>query len=308
MKLQTYVRVPLKSSDPKLPKDEIVLANMSIDASSFLPRGYASHDDSPKWIMAFIRRTLLNDSNRIKLVNDEPEVTINRKVKFNMKDPVIQKLKELTDESMKVMEKVLGLDFIIDPEPPGKDYFGTLQLGGVAHELGTIPMKGNPKRRDGTANTDPYFVDEKLKLCDYEGVYVCDLSVFPVSPEVNPTLTLTALALRLSRESLMPRLNIITNDGNSLNPDNGNLDLATVYVVNHSGKPIKVWVSNRATVSTSNEENNVILGPGAYQVWKRKKSTMESISVFRLKYNSQNAFVDMPELVVGRTGEITAIL
>lgn len=68
-------------------------------------------------------------------------------------------------------------------------------LGGVAHEVGSLRM--------GAANQG--VVDTDLKFFGYDNLYVCDLSVFPSSPAANPTLTLAALALRLS-EHLQDKL------------------------------------------------------------------------------------------------------
>jgi hypothetical protein len=62
-------------------------------------------------------------------------------------------------------------------------------LGGVAHEVGTLRMAD-----DGTA-----VVDHNLRFLGYDNLYACDNSVFPSSPAANPTLALTALALRLAR-------------------------------------------------------------------------------------------------------------
>jgi hypothetical protein len=62
-------------------------------------------------------------------------------------------------------------------------------LGGVAHEVGTLRMTD-----DGTA-----VVDHNLRFLGYDNLYACDNSVFPSSPAANPTLALTALALRLAR-------------------------------------------------------------------------------------------------------------
>jgi hypothetical protein len=62
-------------------------------------------------------------------------------------------------------------------------------LGGVAHEVGTLRMAD-----DGTAVVDP-----NLRFLGYDNLYACDNSVFPSSPAANPTLALTALALRLAR-------------------------------------------------------------------------------------------------------------
>jgi choline dehydrogenase-like flavoprotein len=64
----------------------------------------------------------------------------------------------------------------------------TAGLGGVAHEVGTLRM--------GSADTG--VVDPELRFNGYDNLYVCDNSVFPTSPAANPTLTLTALAIRLA--------------------------------------------------------------------------------------------------------------
>jgi choline dehydrogenase-like flavoprotein len=61
-------------------------------------------------------------------------------------------------------------------------------LGGVAHEVGTLRMAD-----DGTG-----VVDDNLRFLGYDNLYACDNSVFPSSPAANPTLTLTALGLRLA--------------------------------------------------------------------------------------------------------------
>lgn len=61
-------------------------------------------------------------------------------------------------------------------------------LGGVAHEVGTLRMAG-----DGSG-----VVDDNLKFLGYDNLYACDNSVFPASPAANPSLTLAALAIRLA--------------------------------------------------------------------------------------------------------------
>jgi choline dehydrogenase-like flavoprotein len=62
-------------------------------------------------------------------------------------------------------------------------------LGGVAHEVGTLRLGENPTNS---------VVDLDLKFHSYKNLYACDLSVFPSSPAANPTLTLAALAIRLA--------------------------------------------------------------------------------------------------------------
>lgn len=49
-----------------------------------------------------------------------------------------------------------------------------------------------------TGKTGMGVVDSDLKFHEYENLHVCDLSVFPDIPSVNPSLTLGALALRLA--------------------------------------------------------------------------------------------------------------
>jgi choline dehydrogenase-like flavoprotein len=66
-------------------------------------------------------------------------------------------------------------------------------FGVVAHEVGTLRMPV----KDGAG-----VVDENLQVNGVDNLYVCDLSVFPVSPAANPTLTLAALAQRLGNHLL----------------------------------------------------------------------------------------------------------
>jgi choline dehydrogenase-like flavoprotein len=296
LKLQTYVAVEKGRRDA-----EQVLANMSIDASSFLPRGFAQLDDFPKYIISFIRLSELSDRNNVEMVNDEPVVTIKRSPYTSLtdSDQIMTALRTMTEESMKTMEQVLGIEFIPDPsQKPSSQFFKALELGGVAHELGTVPMIG-PKNK----SSDDYCLDADLKLRGYEGVYVCDLSIFPVSPEVNPTLTLAALALRLSRQILHPRDSIFGVDGTVIIQD-----IDTVYVVNHKGRTVKVYCTNRAAVSNSpSVDDNVVLGPGEFASWKRKAGTVESISVFELAYLSKNTFLNEPWLMTAEPGKLTPV-
>ncbi|CAL1711608.1 unnamed protein product [Somion occarium] len=288
MKLQTYVRTS---------NNEITLANMSLDASSFLPRRDIQLNDYPKWIISFIRQTPLNQSNIVEMVNDEPVVTINRVKPFNMQDPTIQELKRLTSNATDVLQKALKLTFLEDPALRNSEYFKTLELGGVAHELGTIPMQ--------SPSTTSYCVDTNLKLSGYEGVYVSDLSIFPMSPEVNPTLTLAALALRLSRQILHPRLIIYSPSGNITTES---ADRDTVYVINQTGVKQKVFLGNRAGVYNDGKDGTAVLGPGDSESWKRRSGTAEALSVFKLRYNSPTEFSDSPSVILANPGRICPLL
>ena len=67
-----------------------------------------------------------------------------------------------------------------------------LGLGVFAHEVGTMRMDGPKSKGKGV-------VDENLQVKGFSNLFVCDLSVFPVSTPANPTRTLAALSLRLAK-------------------------------------------------------------------------------------------------------------
>ena len=291
MKIQSYVQ-KVNPQDPQ----EVILANISIDASSFLPRGDVMYDSYPKWIMAFIRSTELNPKNMVKLVDDEPVVTVFRTKPFDESQPDLKSLRSMTEDVVKATEDALKLKFIRSPADDQGGYFQPLELGGVAHELGTVPMKQADAKH-------PFCVDEHLKLDGYEGLYVCDLSVFPYSPEVNPTLTLAGLALRLSREQLLPRTVLYDDQGSVVE-----LNRDTVYVVNHGLASVQVWIANRADAPCSDADKAVVLQPGQYHSVMRKRDIPESVSVYKLQYNSTTEFVIEPELRIAHPGKMTSII
>jgi choline dehydrogenase-like flavoprotein len=63
-------------------------------------------------------------------------------------------------------------------------YFGLHLMGGA--RMGTDPI---------TAAVDPDF-----RLKQQKNIYVCDSSVFPNAPGINPALTIMALAHKLSNQ------------------------------------------------------------------------------------------------------------
>lgn len=58
-----------------------------------------------------------------------------------------------------------------------------------------MPWKAN---RDEAFN-EQSVVDTNLRVRGSTGLYVCDMSVLPISTAANPVLALAGLALRLSR-------------------------------------------------------------------------------------------------------------
>ena len=71
-------------------------------------------------------------------------------------------------------------------------------VGGVAHEVGTLRMERTKGRYVDQHGIQAGVVNENLRFLGDQGLYACDLSVFPTSPAANPTLTLAALAIRLA--------------------------------------------------------------------------------------------------------------
>lgn len=105
-----------------------------------------------------------------------------------------------------VMQRIWNLrDQIIgslggDKAIHGKFSEGFGGLGGAGHETGTLRMAVNESGRISKGQKAPSkgFVNDYGKWTGCEGLYVCDLSIFPTSPAANPSLTLVALALRLA--------------------------------------------------------------------------------------------------------------
>ena len=70
-----------------------------------------------------------------------------------------------------------------------------LGAGIFAHEVGTMRMDA-PSGPSGVNVKG--VVDTNLLVHGFDNLYVCDLSVFPYSPQANPTLTLAAISMRLA--------------------------------------------------------------------------------------------------------------
>jgi choline dehydrogenase-like flavoprotein len=117
-------------------------------------------------------------------------------------DPVIRASRQVLrqdENSQEEMQKLATLirnkilDITEDDEPAPR--FSLAGFGVVAHEVGTMRLQ-IPNSRKG------YVVNDKYQIRKFSNLYVCDLSVFPVSPPANPSLTLAALALQLADDLL----------------------------------------------------------------------------------------------------------
>ncbi len=68
--------------------------------------------------------------------------------------------------------------------------------GTVHHAAGSLRMPNRPAYNTGFQSD--FVVDEDLRVAGHQHLYVCDMSVMPISTAANPVRTLVALALRLS--------------------------------------------------------------------------------------------------------------
>ena len=69
--------------------------------------------------------------------------------------------------------------------------------------MAIMPWMARTMRMNGPkSQTDwqDWVVDTNYKIRSYQSIYVCDLSIFPVSPPANPSLTLVAMALQLAKQ------------------------------------------------------------------------------------------------------------
>jgi choline dehydrogenase-like flavoprotein len=131
----------------------------------------------------------LLDANTITLNSSNPAGPVS--VFMNAAPPVQPLINEARQLPTRVFaaynaQPVLGERALLAAD--GLADLDTAEVGGVAHEVGSLRMAG-----DGNG-----VVDADLRFVGYKNLYACDNSVFPMSPAGNPSLTLVALAKRLA--------------------------------------------------------------------------------------------------------------
>lgn len=183
------------------------LLNVCINADTFLGRdapifrGYTRRDGTLRAhntlnITLQYRADLQNENQVVNLPNRDSVIKIRRKEIFSGTSPEERNNRA---EWLKKMQELLAQikdKFFEKPASGEEDSedLPTMKLadfGVVAHEVGTMRMSRDEHDVKGV-------VDKNLKYIGVDNLYVCDLSIFPVSPPANPTLTLAALALRLA--------------------------------------------------------------------------------------------------------------
>lgn len=197
---------PLKLNTWSKFGDDPVLVNIAVNADTFmghvrgkdLPTTYLdeelkevtesdfnetlSHKEADKIVVqiAFSLGAPLDNRNRVlNLPSPGTTIEIGHVKDQSANVPLMQRLAR---DIGAALAKAGSADDIPLPPVSGAPF------GIVAHEVGTMRMG---KGGEGV-------VDENLKVDGLQNLYICDLSVFPVSPSANPSLTLVALAQRLA--------------------------------------------------------------------------------------------------------------
>ena len=190
---------PMKFQSEILIDDEPALLNVAVNANTFLSRDFAafptqSLDCQGKAKPAGSSTSSNKDMINITLEFQSPLSENNEVLTLPTPDPVIRinrstastkKQKRMQDLAKEIRRSFLGASSEEGPR------FALAGFGVVAHEVGTMRLKGPKTQTD-------YVVDENLQVRGRPNLYVCDLSIFPVSPAANPSLTLVALAMRLA--------------------------------------------------------------------------------------------------------------
>ena len=281
MKLQTNIQFAVDKTT--------ALANISVDGASFLPRTNSPSDRFPVLIIAYIVPSVLASANKIELNEQgEPHVTFDWAEDQYLEEKK-QVLKEVAVDIMNKVAVTFGVCFAratenpegYTPLPfPTKLEDITLEGAGpgvVAHELGSIPLP----HVDGSGG----ILNNDLEMqYGWKNVSVCDLSVFPYSAAANPTLTLAALALRLSDK--------LFNDLNNYAP---------VKVYNLTSSDIVITISNsRPESGIIGPDVPITIPSGENKIWSISQREVMYIfsSVDATSFDVQMVYPGIDAMVV----------
>jgi choline dehydrogenase-like flavoprotein len=174
------------------------LLTICIHAEKFYGHGFATGEANPEPKKSDLFNVLnvmlefeapLNESGEVILsgsgftsvLDTKPLLQIKRK-RLDSSPAFDHQLKEI----VKSVRTTFDFEGVDEPQ--------LAKWGSVAHEVGTMRMD----RPNHSGGLDKGVVDSDLRVHDVKNLYVCDLSVFPLSPTANPSKTLTALAMRLA--------------------------------------------------------------------------------------------------------------
>ncbi|CAJ0555415.1 Ff.00g054800.m01.CDS01 [Fusarium sp. VM40] len=130
-----------------------------------------------------------NDNSVLSIPGLDPVLDIRRaplkhEVQCAMED-IVRNVRDAFVDAQPFTSPTTGKELCADPGLRPQH----LGFGVFSHECGTMRMDG--PNGGGV-------VDSNLKVKGIDNLWICDLSVMPVSPEANPSLTLAALSLRLA--------------------------------------------------------------------------------------------------------------
>lgn len=121
----------------------------------------------------------LIDSNSVESQGPSQKAAI-RVANLTLSDTFIDQARQFRNRILTALEI---------PHNPNEGMGVAAHGGTVNHAGGTLRISADPTQG---------VVDENLKSHSYDNLYIADVSVFPYIPTANPSLTLGALALRLS--------------------------------------------------------------------------------------------------------------
>jgi len=175
------------------------LLNIAINAQSFLSRDFEEQEqESPDGVctITYSFRSPLNNNHYVALDVHTGHPIVYAKVsgdeiedggKINTQiERTLSELNIFIEQTIRKAMQKDGTKTQLREEP---QVWKPAGLGVVAHEVGTLPMAEDAKHG---------VVDGNLKFHQFANLYACDMSVLPVSAPANPSLTLVALALRLT--------------------------------------------------------------------------------------------------------------
>ena len=174
------------------------LLNVAVNTNTFMSRDFATQhlDSSGNANAGEPSDTSDKDVVNITLEFESPLSEENEVLNIPTSDPTIRIKRDTVDvevqNTMQQLAKLIRNELFGYSSAEGPR-LALAAFGVVAHEVGTMRMQGPEERRK-----EKYVVDTDLQIQGRSGLYVCDLSVFPVSPAANPSLTLVALAMRLA--------------------------------------------------------------------------------------------------------------
>jgi choline dehydrogenase-like flavoprotein len=172
-------------------RDMLTLSVNPIDAAEFVVARYLRARSLIKYArFQMIAEPLPDPDSRVVLSQQRDQLGVNR-VKVNWRLDIL--VKHTFDRTLAIIAEELTsagvADVILDPPIDGGEWPSTFDKQGTWHHMGTTRMHDSPKLG---------VVDSNCRVHGTSNLYVAGSSVFPTAGGNYPTITIVALALRLS--------------------------------------------------------------------------------------------------------------